>query len=99
MVLITDIDWITGMDMNQHDTASLVGTWRLLSWLRAAADGGQEPNWDEHPLGLLVSTADGTMSAQLYDSRRPPLGGAMGSGDSRGGPYWLCWHGQLLRQL
>jgi Lipocalin-like domain len=61
--------------MDSQSTPSLVGTWRLLSWIRAAADGGREPNWDEHPLGLLVYAADGTMSAQLYDSRRPPLGG------------------------
>ena len=30
--------------------------------------------WDERATGLIVYTADGFVSAQLYDARRPKLG-------------------------
>ena len=53
---------------------SLVGTWRLVSFMRADGNGGARPYWDEQPSGLLVYTADDRVSAQLYDRRRPRLG-------------------------
>ena len=57
-----------------EDSEDLVGTWRLVSMVRPDSNGHWQPFWDEHPIGLLTYTADGRVSAQLYDSRRPRLG-------------------------
>src|SRR5262249_58856058 len=54
--------------------ATVAGTWRLVSMVNPDAGGGAKPYWDDRPLGLIVYTADGHVSAQLYDSRRAPLG-------------------------
>ena len=51
----------------------LVGSWRLVSMERPDSNGQWQPFWDERPIGLLTYTADGHVSAQLYDSRRPRL--------------------------
>ena len=59
---------------NRQSTASFIGTWRLVSYLAIDSSGRAYPCWDDHPLGQLVYTADGHMSAQVYDARRSPLG-------------------------
>jgi hypothetical protein len=51
-----------------------VGAWRLVSMARPDSAGRMVPTWDDHPAGLIVYTADGHVSAQLYDSRRAKLG-------------------------
>ena len=52
---------------------SIVGTWRLVSFV--TRDGqGVVPYWDAAATGLIIYTADGYVSAQLYDARRPKLG-------------------------
>jgi hypothetical protein len=51
----------------------LIGAWRLVSFLRADSLGVERPVWDERPIGLLIYLPDGTMAAQLFDSRRPPF--------------------------
>ena len=61
-------------DENRQSTAAFVGTWRLVSYLMIDSDGRARPYWGDHPLGQLVYTADGHMSAQVYDARRSPLG-------------------------
>jgi lipocalin-like protein len=38
------------------------------------SSGGVQPYWDDRPLGLIVYTSDGHVSAQLYDARRGRLG-------------------------
>ena len=53
---------------------SIVGSWRLVSFLTADANGVFKEVWDDHPAGLIVYTADGHMAAQLYDARRPNIG-------------------------
>lgn len=53
---------------------SLVGAWRLVSFVRTDSTGAVQPVWDDRPTGLIIYTANGSMAAQLYDSRRPPLG-------------------------
>jgi hypothetical protein len=53
---------------------SLVGTWRLVSFVKTDGQGGVRQYWDEQATGLIVYTADGHVSAQLYDGRRPALG-------------------------
>jgi len=52
---------------------SIVGAWRLVSFLTADAAGVFKPVWEE-PTGLIVYTADGQMAAQLYDAKRPKIG-------------------------
>jgi hypothetical protein len=58
---------------NPQSTASFIGTWRLVSYLVIDSSGRTYPYWDDHPLGQLIYTADGHMSAQVYDARRSPL--------------------------
>jgi hypothetical protein len=41
---------------------------------RPDSTGKTKPVWDDRPAGLIIYTADGQMSAQLYDTRRPRLG-------------------------
>lgn len=53
---------------------SIVGTWRLVSYVRTDSAGAVHPYWDDRPNGLIIYTADGHVAAQLYDSRRPPVG-------------------------
>jgi hypothetical protein len=58
---------------NLQSIASFIGTWRLVSYMVIDSSGRTYPYWDDHPLGQLVYTADGHMSAQVYDARRSPL--------------------------
>ena len=53
---------------------SVVGTWRLVSYVAADSTGEYRPVWGDHPAGLIVYTADGHMTAQLYDPTRARLG-------------------------
>lgn len=57
-----------------QSSPSLVGSWRLISTGRVDSAGRFVPTWDDHPDGRIMYTADGQMSAQLYDTRRPKLG-------------------------
>lgn len=52
---------------------SLVGAWRLVSFVTSDAEGAVRQYWDERASGLIIYTADGRVSAQLYDARRPRL--------------------------
>lgn len=60
--------------LSGQSTPSLVGTWRLVSMISHDSTGRPQPYWDDQPIGQIVYTADGHMSAQLYDSRRSRLG-------------------------
>lgn len=53
---------------------AFVGSWRLVSMVRPDSAGHMVPQWDKHPAGRLTYTADGLVSAQLYDTRRTKLG-------------------------
>lgn len=53
---------------------SIVGTWRLVSFVTTDERGDVRQYWDERATGLIVYTEDGHVSAQLYDTRRPKLG-------------------------
>jgi len=53
---------------------SIVGTWRLVSFVAADSTGTYRPVWGDHPSGLIVYTADGHMAAQLYDPTRAKVG-------------------------
>jgi hypothetical protein len=63
----------------EPDTPSLTGTWRLVSMTRVDETGTAHPFWGDQPLGLLIYTSDGHVSAQVYDARRPRLGVARDS--------------------
>jgi len=54
-------------------SASFIGTWRLVSYVMIDPTGSPRPYWDDHPIGQLIYTADGHMSAQVYDARRSAL--------------------------
>ena len=54
------------------ETPSFVGTWRLVSFVTSNGAGTRQ-YWDDRPLGLLIYTPDGRVSAQLYDARRSRL--------------------------
>lgn len=61
--------------------ADLVGTWRLRAWVSEGEDGVAHP-MGEHPEGLLVYTADGSMITTIGRAGRPPIDG----GDPLTGP-------------
>ena len=48
----------------------LVGSWRLLEVEHIGDDGEVGRPFGEHPLGILIYTAEGTMSATLMQSGR-----------------------------
>ena len=58
------------------EAPSIVGTWRLASFVTSDGKGGTRQYWDDRASGLIVYTPDGFVSAQLYDARRPRLGTA-----------------------
>jgi len=62
----------------------LIGTWRLVSYVDCDVDTGEETHpMGEHPLGYIMYTPDGFMSAQLSMANRPrfksndPYGGTL----------------------
>lgn len=59
---------------NDGGPPPLVGAWRLTSFVVPDSSGQMQPWWDDQPSGLIIYTADGHMSAQLYDARRPRVG-------------------------
>lgn len=71
--IITFLGILASVAHAQQDP-SLVGTWRLVSFVIADGKGAARQYWDERASGLIVYTPDGRVSAQLYDARRPRLG-------------------------
>ena len=54
----------------------LIGAWTLISYVeRDIATGIESHPWGEHPLGLILYTPDGYMSAQLQRPERTPFAG------------------------
>jgi hypothetical protein len=50
----------------------LIGTWRLVSYVDRDVDSGEETHpMGERPLGYIIYTQDGFMSAQLSTRNRP----------------------------
>jgi hypothetical protein len=52
----------------------LIGTWTLAAFEVIASDGTVEKPLGEAPLGRIMYTADGTMSAMLGAGNRPSFG-------------------------
>lgn len=65
---------------------ALVGTWRLVSFDGPDSTGSQRAVWGGRAVGLLVYTADGHVSAQLYDGRPVPRTGNRASVQGSGEP-------------
>ena len=65
---------LTSASAGAQSQPSVVGTWRLVSYVAADSTGEYRPVWGDHPAGLIVYTADGHMAAQLYDPTRARLG-------------------------
>lgn len=53
---------------------TVVGAWRLISFVDPDSTDRPRPYWDDKPSGLIIYTAEGLMSGHLYDTRRPLLG-------------------------
>jgi hypothetical protein len=60
------------------DPAALVGTWRLESWRLVAPDGTAVDAFGPAPRGLLIYTAEGTMSVVISAAGRARLPAAPG---------------------
>jgi Lipocalin-like domain len=50
---------------------SLIGAWRLKSFVRVVADGQRYNQLGEHPDGYLIYSSDGRMSVLMVDGDRP----------------------------
>ena len=54
----------------------LIGRWRLIAWSTRADDGTVTHPFGENPVGSLVYTPGGWMSAMLAAGERSPMSGA-----------------------
>ena len=62
------------MSMDGSLRDKLIGAWKLVDVVKEPVDGSppaQRPH-GERPVGLILYTADGFMSAQIMDPDRPP---------------------------
>lgn len=77
-----------------QQSPSLVGTWRLVSYVIPDSNGRVTNVWGDRPLGLIIYQPDGTMAAQGFDERRPSFGQAVAERDStsvRANAYAGLW--------
>ena len=52
----------------------LIGAWKLVSYVEKPVDGSEPFHpMSEHPMGIIMYTPDGYMSAQLSKPDRPPF--------------------------
>jgi hypothetical protein len=51
----------------------VVGAWKLESFNERVADGSFKPRFGPHPVGYLIYTASGRVSAVLSAAHRPPF--------------------------
>ncbi len=65
---------IVGVALPAQSAPTVVGTWKLISMRVPDSTGSVMPTWDDRPAGLIMYSADGHMSAHLYDTRRAKLG-------------------------
>ena len=69
---IVSVAFLPGLVVGQQPVA-FPGAWRLVSYEAPDSNGRVHPVWGDKPLGLIIYQSDGTMAAQLFDERRPPL--------------------------
>ncbi len=60
-----------GFSPVRAEDRSIVGAWRLKSFVRVTADGAQYDQLGAHPDGYLLYSADGRMSVLMVDGDRP----------------------------
>lgn len=65
------------------DERSLVGDWRLRSWVAESDDGTIDRPMGEEPVGILVYSPDGTMITTIGPAGRPRISS---TDPLRGGP-------------
>jgi hypothetical protein len=63
--------------------AALIGAWALETFVIDEPGGAQKPRFGANPVGYLIYTADGRMSATLMGVHRAPLPAPDGSSSSR----------------
>lgn len=56
----------------------LIGTWTLEAFEMVAGDGTVTTPFGDHPIGRIMYSTDGTMSAMLGRADRPAFGGRAG---------------------
>lgn len=54
-------------------TAGVIGAWSLESFVERIADGEFKPRFGPNPVGYLIYTASGRVSATLSAAHRPPF--------------------------
>jgi hypothetical protein len=59
--------------------AALIGAWALETFVTDEPKGGERPRFGPNPVGYLIYTADGHMSATLMGAHRAPLPAPDGS--------------------
>ena len=64
--------------------AALIGAWALETFVTDQPKGGERPRFGPNPVGYLIYTADGHMSATLMGSHRALLPAPDGSSATRG---------------
>lgn len=57
-----------------HEPEDFVGSWTLIDWRIEYSDGGVTRPFGEGAQGYIVYSADGTMTASIAKSARPPFG-------------------------
>jgi hypothetical protein len=60
-----------GLSATRAEERSIVGAWRLKSFVRVTTDGGRYDQLGAHPDGYLIYSADGRMSVLMVDGDRP----------------------------
>ena len=79
MIDVRGNDDPAGIDAGRSPSSlrqQLIGTWRLVSCVARDIDSGEESRpMGKHPLGLIIYTPDGFMSAQLSTAHRSPFQG------------------------
>lgn len=73
-VLLVALTRLLAAPVRAQTSRGLIGTWRLVSFVSPDSTGQRRPARGDDPVGLIIYTADGHVSAQLYDPRRPRLG-------------------------
>ncbi len=57
-----------------HSSKNFIGAWQLVDWRIEYSDGGVTRPFDEGAHGYIVYSADGTMTASIAKTARPPFG-------------------------
>jgi hypothetical protein len=62
---------LLGLSASRAEERSIVGAWRLKSFVRVTTDGRRYDQLGAHPDGYLIYSAEGRMSVLMVDGDRP----------------------------